>query len=86
MQLIARGVVDLTHNSDLFTSVLDMLAILIHSTLINDRDSGEKTSGTGDRGNNGGTGGSNTNTSGGGTGTGNQTPDRGGSGCSGGKT
>jgi mediator of RNA polymerase II transcription subunit 12 len=36
-QLISRGVVDLTNNSDLFTTVLDMLATLIHSTLVNDR-------------------------------------------------
>ena len=37
-QLISRGVVDLTNNSDLFTTVLDMLATLIHSTLVTDRD------------------------------------------------
>ena len=34
-----RGVVDLTNNSDLFTTVLDMINILIHSTLITDRES-----------------------------------------------
>ena len=37
-QLISRGVVDLANNSDLFTTVLDMLATLIHSTLVSDRD------------------------------------------------
>ena len=31
--------VDLTNNSDLFTTVLDMINILIHSTLITDRES-----------------------------------------------
>ena len=36
VQLIVRGVVDLTNNSDLFTLVLDMLAILVHSALISD--------------------------------------------------
>ena len=30
---------DLTNNSDLFTTVLDMINILIHSTLITDRES-----------------------------------------------
>ena len=40
VQLIVRGVVDLTNNSDLFTTVLDMLNILIHSTLIQDREQG----------------------------------------------
>ena len=84
MQLIVRGVVDLTHNSDLFTTVLDMLAILIHSTLINDRDSSDKASSGGDRTNNSGAGGNNANTSVG-TGTGSQTPDRGVSGSTGGK-
>ena len=38
VQLIVRGVVDLTNNSDLFTLLLDMLAILIHSALIQDRE------------------------------------------------
>ena len=82
VQLIVRGVVDLTHNSDLFTSVLDMLAILIHSTLIIDRDSGDKNSGGSDRTNSAGTVGGNTSTSS--VGSGNQTPDRGGSGSGGG--
>ena len=31
---------DLTNNSDLFTTVLDMINILIHSTLITDRETG----------------------------------------------
>ena len=84
MQLIVRGVVDLTHNSDLFTSILDMLAVLIHSTLINDRDSNDKSNNNGDRGNNSGASGSNTNASIGPNGTGNQTPDRV-TGCSTGK-
>ena len=76
VQLIVRGVVDLTHNSDLFTTVIDMLAILIHSTLINDRDSGDKSS-SGDRSNNSGTVGGNSNVSSVATGSGSQTPDRG---------
>ena len=37
--ITVRGVVDLTNNSDLFTTVLDMINILIHSTLITDRES-----------------------------------------------
>ena len=45
VQLIVRGVVGLTNNSDLFTSVLDMLAILIHSALINDRESSSSSGG-----------------------------------------
>jgi mediator of RNA polymerase II transcription subunit 12 len=40
-QIITRGVVDLTNNSDLFTHVLDILTILIHSTQINDRENGQ---------------------------------------------
>ena len=40
VQLVVRGVVDLTNNSDLFTTVLDMINIMIHSTLINDREAG----------------------------------------------
>ena len=78
MQLIVRGVVDLTHNSDLFTTVIDMLAILIHSTLINDRDSGDK-SNSGDRSNNSGTGGSSSNVSSVTVGSSNQSQDRAGS-------
>lgn len=38
-QLISQGVIDLTNNSELFTTVLDMLATLIHSTLISDSQS-----------------------------------------------
>ena len=41
VQLIVRGVVDLTNNSDLFTLLLDMLAILIHSALISDKEGWE---------------------------------------------
>ena len=78
MQLIVRGVVDLTHNSDLFTTVIDMLAILIHSTLINDRDSGDK-SNSGDRSNNSGAGGSSSNVSSATAGSGTQSQDRAGS-------
>ena len=85
MQLIVRGVVDLTHNSDLFTSVIDMLAILIHSTLVNDRDSGDKSS-SGDRSNNSGTVGGNSSNSSAATGSGSQTPDRGVTGSSSGKS
>ena len=84
VQLIVRGVVDLTHNSDLFTTVLDMLAILIHSTLVNDRDSGDKSTSGGDRGSNTSSSSNNPNNSGGGSGTGGQTPDRGITGSSGG--
>ena len=40
-QIITRGVVDLTNNSDLFNPVLDILTILIHSTQINDRENGQ---------------------------------------------
>lgn len=40
VQLVVRGVVDLTNNSDLFTIILDMVNIMIHSTLINDREAG----------------------------------------------
>ena len=86
VQLIVRGVVDLTHNSDLFTTVLDMLAILIHSTLVNDRDSGDKSSNSGDRGNNTASASSNPNAPTGGSVTGGQTPDRGITGSSGGKS
>ncbi|KAG4072103.1 hypothetical protein HA402_015602 [Bradysia odoriphaga] len=38
-QLISQGVIDLSTNSELFTTVLDMLATLIHSTLISDSQS-----------------------------------------------
>ena len=46
-QLIARGVVDLTKNSDLFLTVLDMLAVLVHSTLISDKESSSSSSSSG---------------------------------------
>lgn len=36
VQLISQGVIDLTNNSELFTTALDMLATLIHSTLVTD--------------------------------------------------
>lgn len=39
VQLISQGVIDLTNNSELFTTVLDMLATLIHSTLVSDSQS-----------------------------------------------
>ncbi|XP_059479681.1 mediator of RNA polymerase II transcription subunit 12 isoform X2 [Neocloeon triangulifer] len=39
LQLIAHGVIDLHNNSELFTTVLDMLATLIHSTLFTDAQS-----------------------------------------------
>ena len=41
VQLIVRGVVDLTKNAALFVTVLDMLAALIHSTLVCDRDASQ---------------------------------------------
>ncbi|XP_040577805.1 mediator of RNA polymerase II transcription subunit 12-like protein isoform X2 [Lepeophtheirus salmonis] len=37
-QLIARGVIDLTNNADIFTNALDMLTVLVHSTLVSDRE------------------------------------------------
>ena len=40
VQLIVRGVIDLTNNSDLFTMVIDMINILIHTTLIREKESG----------------------------------------------
>jgi len=40
VQLVARGVIDLANNSDLYCTVLDMLTALIHSTLIIDREAG----------------------------------------------
>ncbi|XP_076043982.1 mediator complex subunit kohtalo isoform X2 [Oratosquilla oratoria] len=36
VQLIIFGVIDLTNNSELFNTVLDMLATLIHSTLVSE--------------------------------------------------
>ena len=36
VHLIVFGVIDLTNNSELFCTVLDMLATLIHSTLLTD--------------------------------------------------
>ncbi|XP_058826167.1 mediator of RNA polymerase II transcription subunit 12 isoform X2 [Topomyia yanbarensis] len=38
-QLISQGVIDLSNNSELFTTTLDMLATLIHSTLVSDSQS-----------------------------------------------
>lgn len=38
-QLISQGVIDLSNNSELFTTTLDMLATLIHSTLMSDSQS-----------------------------------------------
>merc|ERR1719232_1155842 len=40
VQLVVRGVIDLTNNSDLYCMVIDMLAILIHSTLIIEKEVG----------------------------------------------
>ena len=40
VQLIVRGVVDLTNNAELFCMVIDMLSLLIHSTLLRDKESG----------------------------------------------
>ena len=37
VQLVVRGVIGLTNNSDLFYTVLDMLTSLIHSSLMIDR-------------------------------------------------
>ena len=37
VQLVVRGVIGLTNNSDLFFTVLDMVTSLIHSSLIIDR-------------------------------------------------
>lgn len=39
VQLISYGVIDLNNNSELFTTVIDMLATLIHSTLVSDSQS-----------------------------------------------
>ncbi len=63
VQLIARGVVDLTKNSALFTTALDMLTVLIHSTLVSDRDTSGGGSGSSGGG---GSGGSSSQNSGGG--------------------
>jgi len=35
-QLVCQGVVDLSCNRELFTTVVDMLATLVHSTLVSD--------------------------------------------------
>ena len=40
VQLIVRGVIDLTNNSDLFCMVIDMISILIQSTLIREKGEG----------------------------------------------
>eukprot|EP00092_Neocalanus_flemingeri_P010941 GFUD01011784.1.p1 GENE.GFUD01011784.1~~GFUD01011784.1.p1 ORF type:complete len:905 (-),score=263.34 GFUD01011784.1:318-2708(-) len=40
VQLVVRGVIDLTNNSDLYCMVIDMVAILIHSTLIIEKEVG----------------------------------------------
>ncbi|KOX75481.1 Mediator of RNA polymerase II transcription subunit 12 [Melipona quadrifasciata] len=39
VQLVSYGVIDLNNNSGLFTTVIDMLATLIHSTLVSDSQS-----------------------------------------------
>ena len=39
VQLVSYGVIDLNNNSELFTTVIDMLATLIHSTLVSDSQS-----------------------------------------------
>jgi len=38
VQLVVRGVIDLTNNSDLFCTVMDMLTCLIHSSLVIDKE------------------------------------------------
>lgn len=38
-QLVCQGVVDLSCNRELFTTVVDMLATLVHSTLVSDSQS-----------------------------------------------
>lgn len=42
VQLVKDGVIDLNNNSELFTTVLDMLATLVHSTLVLDSSQSEK--------------------------------------------
>ncbi|XP_046669089.1 mediator of RNA polymerase II transcription subunit 12 isoform X4 [Homalodisca vitripennis] len=39
VQLITHGVIDLNNNAELFSTVIDMLATLIHSTLVSDSQS-----------------------------------------------
>lgn len=39
VQLVSYGVIDLNNNAELFTTVIDMLATLIHSTLVSDSQS-----------------------------------------------
>ncbi|CAG5095064.1 Similar to kto: Mediator of RNA polymerase II transcription subunit 12 (Drosophila melanogaster) [Cotesia congregata] len=39
VQLVCHGVIDMNNNSELFTTVIDMLATLIHSTLVSDSQS-----------------------------------------------
>lgn len=39
MQLVSHGVIDLNNNAELFATVIDMLATLIHSTLVSDSQS-----------------------------------------------
>ncbi|XP_034195865.1 mediator complex subunit kohtalo [Osmia lignaria lignaria] len=39
VQLVSYGVIDLNNNFELFTTVIDMLATLIHSTLVSDSQS-----------------------------------------------
>lgn len=36
VQLVVHGVIDLNNNAELFTTVIDMLATLVHSTLVTD--------------------------------------------------
>lgn len=38
VQLVVKGVIDLTNNSDLFTTILDMLTCLLHSSLVIDKE------------------------------------------------
>ena len=39
VQLVSYGVIDLNNNAELFTTVIDMLATLVHSTLVSDSQS-----------------------------------------------
>ena len=40
VRLIVKGVIDLTNNTELFCMLIDMLCLLIHSTLIREKDVG----------------------------------------------
>ena len=40
VRLVVRGVIDLTNNSEIFCPVIDMLSLMIHSTLIREKEAG----------------------------------------------